>query len=196
MSNMSLRLKTTDAIQKAGQALNEANAAITKAFQEQREYVMSMDIDVLTSPDASAALKDMLAIAALCKEMQTIENSLKAVYVKSLVLSSPASTVLIGNAKLGSSPSDSTATEIAAKESKRRGRRPKPPVVAPSPLPNKRGRKPKGVTQIPNAQVGRALPTKFRGPNGEEWSGRGSTPRWLASLETQGRSRAEFLANA
>ncbi len=33
---------------------------------------------------------------------------------------------------------------------------------------------------------------KFRGPNGETWSGRGLTPRWLALLLTQGRSKEEF----
>lgn len=33
---------------------------------------------------------------------------------------------------------------------------------------------------------------KFRGPNGENWSGRGLTPRWLASLIEQGKSREDF----
>jgi len=33
---------------------------------------------------------------------------------------------------------------------------------------------------------------KFRGPNGETWSGRGLTPRWLAALLVQGRSKEEF----
>ncbi len=30
---------------------------------------------------------------------------------------------------------------------------------------------------------GRKAPIKFRGPNGETWSGRGLAPRWLAALE-------------
>jgi len=34
---------------------------------------------------------------------------------------------------------------------------------------------------------------KFRGPNGETWSGRGKAPNWLTSLEAQGRHRDEFL---
>jgi DNA-binding protein H-NS len=34
---------------------------------------------------------------------------------------------------------------------------------------------------------------KFRGPNGETWSGRGKPPNWLTSLEAQGRHRDEFL---
>ena len=34
--------------------------------------------------------------------------------------------------------------------------------------------------------------TKYRGPNGEEWSGRGLTPRWLSALIAQGRNKEEF----
>ncbi len=33
---------------------------------------------------------------------------------------------------------------------------------------------------------------KFRGPNGETWSGRGLTPRWLSALIAQGRTKDDF----
>lgn len=33
---------------------------------------------------------------------------------------------------------------------------------------------------------------KYRGPNGEEWTGRGKLPKWLSSLEDAGRDRKEF----
>ena len=33
---------------------------------------------------------------------------------------------------------------------------------------------------------------KYSGPNGERWSGRGLTPRWLASLVAQGRNKEDF----
>jgi DNA-binding protein H-NS len=33
---------------------------------------------------------------------------------------------------------------------------------------------------------------KFRGPNNEEWSGRGRTPRWLQRLESEGHHREEY----
>ena len=33
---------------------------------------------------------------------------------------------------------------------------------------------------------------KFKGPNGETWSGRGLSPRWLSALLAQGRSKEEF----
>lgn len=41
-------------------------------------------------------------------------------------------------------------------------------------------------------KAGAVLAAKFRGPNGETWSGRGLTPKWLAALVAQGRSRQEF----
>ncbi len=37
---------------------------------------------------------------------------------------------------------------------------------------------------------------KFRGPNGETWSGRGLTPKWLATLVAQGQSKESFAINA
>src|SRR5712692_2734711 len=33
---------------------------------------------------------------------------------------------------------------------------------------------------------------KYRSPNGETWSGRGKSPKWLQTLETEGRTREEF----
>jgi DNA-binding protein H-NS len=50
----------------------------------------------------------------------------------------------------------------------------------------RRARKPRDVTGTKRA-------AKYRGPNGEEWSGRGRTPKWLAALEAEGRGREEFL---
>ena len=40
--------------------------------------------------------------------------------------------------------------------------------------------------------AGVRLPVKFKGPNGETWSGRGKLPAWLAEAEKQGRKREEF----
>lgn len=42
--------------------------------------------------------------------------------------------------------------------------------------------------------AGGSLPVKFRGPNGEEWSGRGRLPKWLQALETSGKARDQFKA--
>lgn len=33
---------------------------------------------------------------------------------------------------------------------------------------------------------------KFRGPNGETWSGRGLTPKWMAALIAEGKTKEEF----
>ena len=36
------------------------------------------------------------------------------------------------------------------------------------------------------------IKAKYRGPNGEEWSGRGIAPTWLSALIAQGRTKEEF----
>ena len=37
---------------------------------------------------------------------------------------------------------------------------------------------------------------KYRGPNGEAWTGRGLTPKWLSTLIAQGRAKDSFLIAA
>jgi DNA-binding protein H-NS len=39
----------------------------------------------------------------------------------------------------------------------------------------------------------RTIAPKYRGPNGELWSGRGRPPRWLQHALSQGRRREDFL---
>ncbi|MBC7490233.1 MAG: H-NS histone family protein [Glaciimonas sp.] len=39
----------------------------------------------------------------------------------------------------------------------------------------------------------RRVANKYCGPDGETWSGRGLTPRWLKVLLEQGRKKEEFL---
>ena len=50
-----------------------------------------------------------------------------------------------------------------------------------------RGRKPRS-----DVGAKRAVAVRYRGPNGETWSGRGRMPRWLAALEAEGRGRKKF----
>lgn len=50
----------------------------------------------------------------------------------------------------------------------------------------------KGRTRKAAAPSTKQAAAKFRGPNGETWSGRGLMPRWLTALVTQGHSRDEF----
>ena len=43
---------------------------------------------------------------------------------------------------------------------------------------------------------GEALAAKFTGPNGERWTGRGLTPRWLTALIAQGNKKEDFAVVA
>lgn len=38
-----------------------------------------------------------------------------------------------------------------------------------------------------------ASPAKYRGPQGQTWSGRGTAPKWLNDLLTDGKVRDDFL---
>jgi DNA-binding protein H-NS len=40
--------------------------------------------------------------------------------------------------------------------------------------------------------AGVPVAAKFRGPNGETWSGRGLSPKWMTALVAQGRSKSDF----
>ncbi len=63
----------------------------------------------------------------------------------------------------------------------------------------KAGRKAKVGTEkapkVPKKQFSTVAP-KFLGPNGETWSGRGLTPKWLSSLIAQGQPKESFAINA
>lgn len=45
-------------------------------------------------------------------------------------------------------------------------------------------------------KAGVPVAAKYRGPNGETWSGRGLTPKWLATLVAAGQSKESFLIAA
>jgi DNA-binding protein H-NS len=51
---------------------------------------------------------------------------------------------------------------------------------------------PAGGGRKKRVDTGRPLPIRYRGPNGETWSGRGHPPRWIQHYEDQGREREEF----
>lgn len=50
----------------------------------------------------------------------------------------------------------------------------------------------KGRPRKAGAPVTKQAAAKFRGPNGESWSGRGLMPRWLSALVAQGKTKDEF----
>lgn len=51
----------------------------------------------------------------------------------------------------------------------------------------------KATVRRGNPLKGKKAAPKYRGPNGETWAGRGLAPRWLTSLEGQGKKRDSFL---
>lgn len=44
-------------------------------------------------------------------------------------------------------------------------------------------------------KAGGKVSVKYRGPNGEAWTGRGRTPAWILAHESAGRTRESLLAN-
>lgn len=59
------------------------------------------------------------------------------------------------------------------------------------PAASKRGPKAAKVARKAAGKTSVVEP-KFRGPNGETWSGRGLTPKWLSALIAEGRTKEEF----
>jgi DNA-binding protein H-NS len=50
----------------------------------------------------------------------------------------------------------------------------------------------KGAKPVKGRKSGAKVEAKFKGPNGEAWTGRGLTPKWLAALVALGHSKDEF----
>lgn len=51
----------------------------------------------------------------------------------------------------------------------------------------------KGRTRKVSSGTTKPAAAKYRGPNGEVWSGRGLMPRWMSALVAQGKTKEEFL---
>ncbi|MEY2953792.1 MAG: hypothetical protein RLZZ401_1879 [Pseudomonadota bacterium] len=54
-----------------------------------------------------------------------------------------------------------------------------------------KGRPRKSAVSAPK-KSGTVVAAKYRGPNGESWSGRGLMPRWLSALVAQGKTKEDF----
>ncbi|WP_421988705.1 H-NS family nucleoid-associated regulatory protein [Roseococcus sp.] len=48
-------------------------------------------------------------------------------------------------------------------------------------------------SRLQRSDAGKKVAAKYRGPNGEEWTGRGRMPTWMATAEAEGHGRDEFL---
>ena len=58
-------------------------------------------------------------------------------------------------------------------------------------LPRGAGQRP-ARGRKPRSDAGKPAAVKYRGPDGQEWSGRGCPPAWLAEVMKGGRSREDF----
>ncbi len=56
----------------------------------------------------------------------------------------------------------------------------------------KRSSRTKPAIKRSSTLAGAKIQPKYRGPNGETWTGRGVMPRWLADLVASGRAKEEF----
>ncbi len=56
----------------------------------------------------------------------------------------------------------------------------------------KRNSSKKSAANAKSKSAGTVVAAKYRGPNGETWSGRGLMPRWLSALVAQGKTREDF----
>jgi DNA-binding protein H-NS len=77
-----------------------------------------------------------------------------------------------------------TLKDLQPGKARKSGKRAGKPVVLGTKRP---------ATRAKSKAAGTAVAAKYRGPNGETWSGRGLMPRWLAALVSQGQTRDEFL---
>lgn len=51
------------------------------------------------------------------------------------------------------------------------------------------------IKRRPSKSAGTVVAPKFRGPNGETWSGRGLMPRWLSAQVASGKTKEQFAVS-
>ncbi|MGG5823053.1 H-NS family nucleoid-associated regulatory protein [Falsiroseomonas sp. HW251] len=51
----------------------------------------------------------------------------------------------------------------------------------------------RGRAKASKKAEGQGLAPKYKGPDGELWSGRGRMPRWLQTAQAEGKSKDDFL---
>jgi DNA-binding protein H-NS len=52
------------------------------------------------------------------------------------------------------------------------------------------------AASVKKKKTGVPVAAKYQGPGGQSWSGRGLTPRWLASLLAEGKTKEDFAIKA
>lgn len=51
------------------------------------------------------------------------------------------------------------------------------------------------VPRVAGSKSSNPAPVKYRGPNGEAWTGRGLAPKWMMALIDEGHTKDEYLIN-
>jgi DNA-binding protein H-NS len=120
-------------------------------------------------------LDSLIEIQSQIERLQRQANETKAKQFNSTVLD-----ILAKMQAFGITVKDLQSAKPANGTKAKQGRK-----TALNPKPEKRAKK-----------AGAAVAPKYRGPNGEAWSGRGLTPKWLSSLIAQGQPKATFAINA
>ncbi|MCR0981878.1 H-NS histone family protein [Roseomonas populi] len=59
-------------------------------------------------------------------------------------------------------------------------------------IPSAAAQGPASTGRRTRRDAGGSVAPRFRGPNGETWSGRGRMPKWLSAMEASGRKKDEF----
>jgi DNA-binding protein H-NS len=49
-----------------------------------------------------------------------------------------------------------------------------------------------GSGRKPRRDAGQPLPVRYRGPDGQQWSGRGVSPRWIREHEEKGGNKEDY----
>jgi len=80
------------------------------------------------------------------------------------------------------------AAKSKSKVKGKRGRKPKASAAATV----KAKKAPKAKASAAKSGARKPAPIKFRGPNGEAWSGRGKLPKWLQAAKDSGQSVDSF----
>ena len=62
-------------------------------------------------------------------------------------------------------------------------------------LAGSNGAEPQKSRKAASKTAGSKVAAKYRGTEGQSWSGRGLMPRWLKTLVAEGRAKEEFLVS-
>lgn len=123
------------------------------------------------------------SIKKLERQLQAVEkrqNSIRAEAIKFLVDAQD---------RLGLTLAD-LPTATGKTRGRKTGRLMRAQKVGGATSPGSRGKKPK---KSQARKKRRTVAPKYRSPDGDTWTGRGKTPRWLSALLARGRRKEEFL---